>query len=99
MKLPSNTYRAHNKKTYEIFTQFSRPVPDIECRLYRFQIYVDEETFACDTFISYSLIEKYQLSDKRAEEFCYQKLCRALDANLNEYCSIIVGRGDVEPFI
>ena len=99
MKLPSTIYKSNNKKTYEIFTQFSRPVPDIKCRLYRFQIYIGEETFACDTFISYALIEKYQLTDKRAEEFCLRKICGALDANLSEYCSIIVRDKDLEPFL
>lgn len=96
MKLRENVYTSIKQKRYEIFTRFVRAVPDIGCQLYRFQIYFGETTFACDTFISYRLMEEFRMSESDAEQLCLRKLCLALDNNLNEYCSIIIGKNDLD---
>ena len=96
MQLRKSIYRAENNEVYEIFTRFFRPVPDISCQLLRFQIYFGDKTFACDTLISDRIIKQFGLSEKHIEEICRRKVCHALESNLDEYCSIVVGSSDIE---
>lgn len=96
MQLQKSIYRAENNEVYEIFTRFVRPVPDISCQLLRFQIYFGDKTFSCDTLISNGIIEKFGLTEDNIEEVCRRKVCLALESNLDEYCSIVVGSADIE---
>ena len=99
MQLHGSTYTDKNNSKYEIFTRFSRAVQDIECQLIRFQIYYKDSTYACDTLFPYRFIKKYSISEDQTEKICFQKVCRAIDNNIREYCSILIGKEDVEPYL
>lgn len=96
MQMRRSTYSGINNELYEIFLKFWRHVSDMNCQLLRFQIYYKDITFACDTIISDELIARYELLNEQVERICLQKIYRALDYNLNEYCSIKIGIDDVE---
>ena len=86
-------------KECEVSFKVRKNIPDMKSYLYRFQVLISNNVFGFDFTISCLKIEKYKLSENEIIDLCFEMIREILDNQIEEYCSINIGKNDIIEYL
>ena len=97
--MKTRKYISQFGKEYEISFKVRKCIPDMESYLYRFQVFMSDNVFGCDFTMTNQKIERYNLSENEIVDLCFDMIREVLDNQIEEYCSINIGKNDVIEYL
>lgn len=97
--MKARKYISQFGKEYEISFKVRKYIPDVESCLCRFQVFMSDDVFGCDFTITNQKIERYNLSENEIVDLCFDMIREILDKQIEEYCSINIGKNNVIEYL
>ena len=60
---------------------------------------MSDDVFGCDFTITNQKIERYNLSENEIVDLCFDMIREILDKQIEEYCSINIGKNNVIEYL
>jgi len=97
--MKARKYISQFGKEYEISFKVRNYISDMGSYLYRFQVFMSDNVFGCDFSVTNQKIERYNLSENEIVDLCFDMIREVLDNQIEEYCSINIGKNDVIEYL